>query len=98
MTPVPPPGAAPAQDVTNPPSPLAVGLQGSAAATPQPGVGAEVEVKRESQLDAPGEAQGLSSCAVSSSAGADGSVTGKDPLIGGFIKLIVLNVIPPHRL
>lgn len=75
VTPVPPAVAAPAQDVSNPPSPLALGLQGSAAATPQPGTGTEVEVKRESQLDA----QGLSSCAVSSSmaTGASSSVAVK---------------------
>lgn len=69
VTPVPPAGAAPAQDVANPPSPLAVGLQGSAVATPQPGMGTEVEVKHESQLDAQSDAQGLSSCVTSSSTG-----------------------------
>ncbi|XP_026011664.1 protein capicua homolog isoform X3 [Astatotilapia calliptera] len=69
VTPVPPAGAAPAQDVANPPSPLAVGLQGSAVATPHPGMGTEVEVKHESQLDAQSDAQGLSSCVTSSSMG-----------------------------
>ncbi|XP_065326458.1 protein capicua homolog isoform X4 [Pelmatolapia mariae] len=69
VTPVPPAGAAPAQDVANPPSPLAVGLQGSAVATPHPGMGTEVEVKHESQLDAQIDAQGLSSCVTSSSMG-----------------------------
>lgn len=83
VTPVPPAGAAPAQDVANPPSPLAVGLQGSAVATPQPGMGTEVEVKHESQLDAQSDAQGLSSCVTSSSTGTCTSsiIAGNGPLI-----------------
>ncbi|XP_041868574.1 protein capicua homolog isoform X2 [Melanotaenia boesemani] len=68
MTAVPPMAAAPAQDVINPPSPLVKGGQGSAAVTPQPAMGVEVEVKQENQLDAQAEdgAQGLVSCASSS--------------------------------
>lgn len=83
VTPVPPAGAAPAQDVANPPSPLAVGLQGSAVATPHPGMGTEVEVKHESQLDAQSDAQGLSSCVTSSSMGTCTSsiIAGNGPLI-----------------
>lgn len=48
--------AAPAQDMINPSSPLATGVQGSAVATSQPSLAVEVvpkvEVKREKQLDA----------------------------------------------
>ncbi|XP_030596482.1 protein capicua homolog isoform X2 [Archocentrus centrarchus] len=84
VTPMPPAVAAPAQDVTNPPSPLALGLQGSAAATPQPGMGTEVEVKCESQLDV----QGLSSCAISSSmaTGASSSVAVKEEDTAQYVK------------
>lgn len=69
VTAVPPSVAAPAQDAMNPSSPLEAGVQGSAVPTPQPGVGVEVEVKQESQLDSEGEesAQGVSSCTASSS-------------------------------
>lgn len=69
---MPPAVAAPAQDVMNPSSPLATGVQGSAMATPQPNVAVEVEpkveVKREIQLDGETEdgGHGFSSCAVSS--------------------------------
>ncbi|XP_070777470.1 protein capicua homolog [Enoplosus armatus] len=69
-TTTPPAVAAPAQDVINPSSPLATGVQGSAVATPQSNVAVEVEpkveVKRESQLDEDGGHR-FSSCAVSSS-------------------------------
>ncbi|XP_059206662.1 protein capicua homolog isoform X2 [Centropristis striata] len=74
MTAVPPALAAPAQDVMNPSSPLATGVQGSAAATPQPHMALEdvelkVEVKKESLSDGHSEdgGQGRSSSAVSSS-------------------------------
>ncbi|XP_044027823.1 protein capicua homolog isoform X2 [Siniperca chuatsi] len=70
VTTMPPTVAAPAQDIINPSSPLATGVQGSAVATPQANLAEEVEpkveVKRESQVDEDG-GHGLSSCAVSSS-------------------------------
>ncbi|XP_030267373.1 protein capicua homolog isoform X1 [Sparus aurata] len=70
MTTMPPAVAAPAQDIMNPSSPLATGVQGSAVAPSQPNVAVElepkVEVKRESQLDCQAEdgGYGWSSCAV----------------------------------
>ncbi|XP_038580183.1 protein capicua homolog isoform X2 [Micropterus salmoides] len=68
VTTMPPAVATPAQDVINPSSPLATGVQGSAAASPQANVTMDVqpkvEVKRESQLDEDG-GHGLPSCAVS---------------------------------
>lgn len=73
VTTVPPAVATPAQDVINPSSPLATGVQGSVVATPQPNVAVEVEpkveVKRESQTDCHAEDGGyvLSSCATNSS-------------------------------
>ncbi|TKS89081.1 Protein capicua -like protein [Collichthys lucidus] len=77
MTTVPPAVAAPAQDIMNPSSPMATGVQGSAAAaaaaTPEPNVAMEVEpkveVKRESQLDSHAEegGYGLSSYTPASS-------------------------------
>lgn len=52
---MPPAVAAPAQDMINPSSPLATGVQGSAVATSQTSLAVEVEpkveVKREKQLD-----------------------------------------------
>ena len=59
--------AVPAQDIISPSSPMAMGVQGSLAATPQPNVA--VEVKREDQLDGQAEdgGYGLSSCGTSSS-------------------------------
>ncbi|XP_074470313.1 protein capicua homolog isoform X2 [Sebastes fasciatus] len=73
VTTAPPAVAAPAEDVMNPSSPLATGVQGSAAATFHPDVAEEVElkveVKRESLPDGQTEdgGQGWSSCAASSS-------------------------------
>lgn len=71
MTTMPPAVAAPAQDVLNPSSPLATGVQGSAVAIPQPTVAVEVEpkvkVKIERDLDALTEEEGMSSCAANSS-------------------------------
>lgn len=74
VTTVPPAVAAPAQDIMNPSSPMATGVQGSAAAaTPEPNVAVEVEpkveVKRESQLDSHAEegGYGLSSYTPASS-------------------------------
>ncbi|XP_035847386.1 protein capicua homolog isoform X2 [Sander lucioperca] len=70
---VPPAVAAPAQDAMNPPSPSAMGVQGSAGTTPQPNEAEEVElkveVKRESLTDGQTDegGQGWSSCAASSS-------------------------------
>ncbi|KAM4630181.1 protein capicua homolog isoform 2-T2 [Polymixia lowei] len=62
MTTMPPAAASVAQGVVNPSSPLAMGMQGSVAATPQPSVGVEVEqqveVKREFETDAQIEAGG----------------------------------------
>ncbi|XP_071390768.1 protein capicua homolog isoform X1 [Centroberyx affinis] len=66
VTTMPPAAAAPAQGAVNPSSPLAMGVQGSVVATPQPSVAVEVErkvevkreVKRESQPDAHTEAGG----------------------------------------
>lgn len=54
-------------DIISPSSPMAMGVQGSLAATPQPKVA--VEVKREDQLDGQAEdgGYGLSSCGTSSS-------------------------------
>ncbi|PWA32013.1 hypothetical protein CCH79_00017387 [Gambusia affinis] len=52
---VPPAVASPAQDAINPASPSTKAMQGSAAATFQPGTGMKVEVKQESQLDSEGE-------------------------------------------
>lgn len=61
-TTVPPAVATPTQGAVNPASPLATGVQGSAAVTPQPCVAVEVEqkveVKREIQTDAPTEEGG----------------------------------------
>lgn len=79
MTTMPPAVAAPAQDIMNPSSPLATGVQGSAVAPSQPNVAVElepkVEVKRESQLDCQAEdvGYGWSSCAV--------TTAGKPPLV-----------------
>ncbi|XP_029022509.1 protein capicua homolog isoform X2 [Betta splendens] len=73
-TSMPPAVAAPAQDMTNPSSPLAPGVQGSAAATAQSSRAVEVEpkveVKREKQLDAQSEdeEQGVSEASYSSGA------------------------------
>ncbi|XP_078124080.1 protein capicua homolog isoform X2 [Sander vitreus] len=70
---VPPAVAAPVQDAMNPPSPSAMGVQGSAGTTPQPNEAEEVElkveVKRESLTDGQTDegGQGWSSCAASSS-------------------------------
>ncbi|XP_030003603.1 protein capicua homolog [Sphaeramia orbicularis] len=69
VTTVPSAVAAPAQDLVNPSSPLAMGAQGSAAATPQPSAVMElepkVEVKKEVQSDGPDEDGGQgSSCSV----------------------------------
>lgn len=74
---MPPAVGASAQDVMNPSSPLATGV-----ATPQPSVGAEVElkveVKRESQLDAQFEdgGQGMSAATCTSTA-----ATGNRPVV-----------------
>lgn len=72
---MPPAVAAPAQDMINPSSPLATGVQGSAAATSQPNLAVvvepKVEVKRESQLDAQledGEQGNLGATCTSSAA------------------------------
>lgn len=65
VTAVPPAVATPAQDMINPSSPLAKGVQGLAVVSSQPGEGAQVEVKQESQLDAEDEDQELFSCASS---------------------------------
>lgn len=72
VTSVPPAVAAPAQDLINPSSPRATGVQGSAVATSQPSLALEVEpkveVKREKQLDAqPGDGeQGISAACCTS--------------------------------
>lgn len=69
MATVPPAVGTSAQDVINPSSPLATGVQGSAVTTPQPNAEVEpkVEVKREGQSDGQDEdgGYGLSSCAAS---------------------------------
>ncbi|KAM6973821.1 protein capicua homolog isoform 2-T2 [Tautogolabrus adspersus] len=63
--------AAPALDLIKPSSPLATGVQGSPATTPQPNVEVQpkVEVKKERQSDGHTEdgVKGFTSCAVSSS-------------------------------
>lgn len=61
----PPAVATPAQDMMNPSSPMATGVQGLAVATPPPVVPVEVEVKREGQAEDGG--YGSPSCAASSS-------------------------------
>lgn len=77
---MPPAVAAPAQDVTDPCSPLAAGAPGSAAVTSQPSLAVQVEpkveVKREKQLDAHSEDEeqgasgaGYTSCAATGDAG-----------------------------
>ncbi|KAM9384130.1 protein capicua homolog isoform 2-T2 [Pholidichthys leucotaenia] len=58
VTTVPPAVAAPAPDTIKPPSPVATGVRGSAAATPQPSMEADIEVKREIQLDSQTNDQG----------------------------------------
>lgn len=74
VTSMPPAVAAPAQDMINPSSPLATGVQGSAVVTSQPSLAVEVEpkveVKREKQLDAQieDEEQGISGATCISSA------------------------------
>lgn len=75
MATVPPAVATPAQDVINPSSPLATGVQGSAVTTPQPNV--KVEVKREGQSDGQDEdgGYGLSSCAASFSLATAGNAS-----------------------
>lgn len=81
VTTVPSAVAAPAQDLVNPSSPLAMGAQGSAAATPQPSAAMElepkVEVKKEVQSDGTDEdgCQG-SSCLVDGTGNM--ALTGKD--------------------
>ncbi|XP_029298465.1 protein capicua homolog isoform X2 [Cottoperca gobio] len=91
-TTVPPAVAAPAQDVMSPSSPLATGVQGSAAATLQPYVAEEVElkveVKRENLLDDPTEdgKQGLSSSAACSSFPINVTAVKKEEDIGLSIK------------
>lgn len=83
---MPPAVATPAQDVINPSSPLATGVQGSAAASPQANVTMDVqpkvEVKRESQLDEDG-GHGLPSCAVSLSVATcmSNATAGNAPLV-----------------
>ncbi|KAM9838646.1 protein capicua homolog [Aulostomus maculatus] len=71
MATVPPAMAAPGLDVVNPSSPLAMGVQGSAVATPQASMEFEqkIEVKKESDLDslAEEEGQGMSSYTLNSS-------------------------------
>lgn len=63
--------APPAQDVVNPSSPKATGMQSSVTATPHPNFELEskVEVKREAQPDCQAEdgGYGYSSCAANSS-------------------------------
>lgn len=70
---VPPAVATPAQDMMDPSSPMATGVQGLAVATPPPTVPMEVEVKREVKREGQSDGQaedggyGSSSCAASSS-------------------------------
>lgn len=72
MATVPPAVATPAQDMMNPSSPMATGVQGLAVATPPPNVPVEVEVKREVKRERQSDGQaedggyGSLSCAVSS--------------------------------
>ncbi|XP_042362942.1 protein capicua homolog [Plectropomus leopardus] len=93
VTTAPPAVGAPAQDVMNPSSPLATGLQGSMAVTPQPNVAEEVEVKvevkRENLQDAATEDGGQPSCAASSSSAActvNVTAVKKEEDIGVYIK------------
>ncbi|XP_023250591.1 protein capicua homolog isoform X2 [Seriola lalandi dorsalis] len=91
VTTVPPAVGASAQDVINPSSPLATGLQGSAVVTLQPSVGAEVEPKvevkreRDSQLDAQtedgGQGVSLANCMINSA-----TVKKEEDIIGLYIK------------
>lgn len=84
VTTVPSAVAAPAQDSAHPSSPLPMGAQGSAAATPQPCTAMEhehkVEVKKEVQSDGPDDDGGQgSSCSLDGTGNV--AITGKDLFI-----------------
>ncbi|XP_029919437.1 protein capicua homolog isoform X2 [Myripristis murdjan] len=99
VTTMPPAAATPAQGTVNPSSPLAMGVQGSVVAPPQPSVAVEVEqkveVKRESQPEAQTEAGGQAtpSSGANSSAAAPRSnaTTDKEEDCGQHIKEENLN-------